>query len=428
MTVSILIAGKLVRLSNTPPRTPVVDVGSGALLRGVRLDSAGLRELRSLLVADMCTGVQRMGDTTVVEEACKRVSGGRWTLSVVDVARVQSAGTQGGVDSGGGAGKATGAGSGASTGIDPLRDKKKTWVEFELLDKNKRPVKGLSVEVTLPDGAVEKGTLSEKGAFRKDGIDPGTCRVRFPQLCGREWGKASCFADGAAVTLFKREPKIPPGPYSVLQGDYIASIAADAGYLSWKTIWDDGKNAALKAKRNPNVLYPGDLLEIPAKQKKEESIPTTEYTTFQTVGDPVQLKIVVLDWAGNPVVDTEMDVQLDAGEKLKTAGDGSATKKVMDPQGNKEGKLVVNGFVLSLKVGHLDPVEEISGQVARLNNLGYRAEEGGGAAGADAGRAVSPDDPEFKSAVEEFQCDYGLRVDGICGPKTQAKLKDVHGS
>ncbi len=49
----------------------------------------------------------------------------------------------------------------------------------------------------------------------------------------------------------------------------------------------------------------------------------------------------------------------------------------MDPQGNKEGKLVVNGFVVSLKAGHWDPVEEISGQVARLNNLGYRGASGG---------------------------------------------------
>jgi len=34
----------------------------------------------------------------------------------------------------------------------------------------------------------------------------------------------------------------------------------------------------------------------------------------------------------------------------------------------------------------------------------------------------------FLSAVEEFQCDNGLTVDGDCGPNTQAKLKEVHGS
>jgi N-acetylmuramoyl-L-alanine amidase len=290
-------------------------------------------------------------------------------------------------------------------------------VEFDLLYKNNRPVKGLAVELELPDGSVVKGNLTDKGSFRKDGIDPGTCRVSFPDLDGREWAKSSSFADGEAVELLKKKPKILAGPYTVKQGDHIASIAAEAGFVSWKTIWEDGKNSGIKAKRNPNVLYPGDVLEIPERQKKQESIPTTEYSTFQTVGDPVQLKIVVLDWAGNPVVDTEVDIQLDGGEKIRTAGDGSATKKVVDPEGKKEGRLTVKGYELDLKVGHLDPVEELSGQVGRLNNLGYKA-----------GNPKDKTDKEYLSAVEEFQCDYGLTVDGDCGPNTQAKLKEIHGS
>jgi hypothetical protein len=373
------------------------------------LDPTAIQALRHLLVTELGSVMQRMADPLVVEEAAKRVAAGRWTLAVVDLPQMTVGGNQGASQAG--------AGAKSSGGKDPLKDSKKTWVEVELLDKNKRPVKGLAIEITLPDGSIEKGTLSEKGSFRKDGIDPGTCRVRFPDLDGREWAKSGSFAEGSAVTLFKGAPKIPAGPYKVLQGDHIASIAADAGYVSWKTIWDDGKNAGIKAKRNPNVLYPGDVLEIPARQKKEESVPTTEYSTFQLVGDPVQLKIVVLDWAGNPVVDTELDIQLDGGEKIKTAGDGSVTKKTLDPLGQKVGKLMVKGFELGLKLGHLDPVEEISGQVWRLNNLGYRA-----------GDTTDANDSAFKSAVEEFQCDYALAVDGICGPNTQGKLKDVHGS
>lgn len=420
MTVSIRIAGKLIHVSNIPPRTAHTDVGNTSMLRRVRLDAAAIQALRSMLVSEMGNVVQRMADPLVVEEAAKRVAAGRWSLHVVDAAKLAVTGTVGSDTSGAaaaGAGGKAKSSSGSGGGSDALNDKKLTWVEFELLDKNKRPVKGLAVEVTLPDGSVDKATLSEKGSYRKDGIDPGTCRVRFPDLDGREWAKTSSYAEGTAVTLFKGAPKIAAGPYKVLQGDHIASITADAGFLSWKTIWDDGKNASLKSKRNPNVLFPGDMLEIPAKQKKEESIPTTEYSTFQTVGDPVQLKIVVLDWAGNPIVDTELDIQLDGGEKIKTAGDGSATKKSVDPQGAKEGKLKVKGYELGLKVGHLDPVEEISGQVWRLNNLGYRA-----------GNATDSSDPIFKSAVEEFQCDYLLTVDGDCGPNTQAKLKEIHGS
>ncbi|MBI2689148.1 MAG: peptidoglycan-binding protein [Acidobacteria bacterium] len=406
MTVSIRIAGKIVHVSNVPSRNPSVDVGSATLLRRVRLDPTAIQALRQLLVGEVGSVVQRLADPLVVDETIKRVTAGRWSLGIVDLPQIKADASLSDMGS-----------SGPRKASDPEKSTKKTWVEIELLDKNKHPVKGLAVELTLPDGTVEKGTLSDKGSFRKDGIDPGTCKVRFPDIDGREWAKSSNFADGAAVTLLKGAPKIAAGPYKVVQGDHIASIAADAGFLSWKTIWDDGKNASLKAKRNPNVLYPGDLLEIPAKQKKEESAPTTEYSTFQTIGDPVQLKIVVLDWAGNPVVDTELDIQLDGSEKIKTAGDGSATKKSVDPQGEKVGKLTVKGFALGLKLGHLDPVEELSGQVWRLNNLGYRA-----------GDAKDASDMNFKSAVEEFQCDNNLTVDGICGAGTQGKLKDVHGS
>lgn len=417
MTVSIRIAGKLVHVSNIAPRNPGIDVGNAGMLRRVRLEAVAIQSLRQMLVAEMGGVVQRMADALVVEEAAKRVQAGRWTLAVVDAPKLDLGGVMGESAAAAAAAAALAAAKGSKAAKDELKDNKKTWVEVELLDRNKRPVKGLAVEITLPDGSVDKGTLSDKGTYRKDGIDPGTCRVKFPDLDGREWAKSSSFAEGQAVSLFKGAPKIAAGAYTVAQGDHIASIAADAGFLSWRTLWDDGGNAELKQKRNPNVLFPGDKVQIPAKQKREESVPTTEYSTFQTIGEPVQLKIVVLDWAGNPVVDTELDIDIDGGEKVKTAGDGSATKKTVDPQSEKEGKLKVKGYALDLKLGHLDPVEEPSGQLWRLNNLGYRA-----------GTKPDPKDPIFLSAIEEFQCDNGLKVDGICGPQTQGKLKDVHGS
>jgi hypothetical protein len=89
----------------------------------------------------------------------------------------------------------------------------------------------------------------------------------------------------------------------------------------------------------------------------------------------------------------------------------------------QKGALVVNSDqtpfeneFFALKIGHLDPVDTISGQRARLNNLGYFA-----------GDSDDPSDPAFESAAEEFQCDHSLTVDGIVGPQTQAQLKKVHG-
>jgi peptidoglycan hydrolase-like protein with peptidoglycan-binding domain len=71
---------------------------------------------------------------------------------------------------------------------------------------------------------------------------------------------------------------------------------------------------------------------------------------------------------------------------------------------------------IALKLGHLDPVDEVSGQVGRLRNLGYYPLPAG-----------EPDPELFRAAVEEFQCEHNLAVDGICGPVTQAKLEEVYG-
>jgi hypothetical protein len=79
-----------------------------------------------------------------------------------------------------------------------------------------------------------------------------------------------------------------------------------------------------------------------------------------------------------------------------------------------------------VKIGYLDPVEEVSGQVARLANLGYYV-----------GALDQPEPDQLRSAIEEFQCDHfpeprrsdgvPVAVNGICDPKTQAKLQEVHG-
>ena len=61
-------------------------------------------------------------------------------------------------------------------------------------------------------------------------------------------------------------------------------------------------------------------------------------------------------------------------------------------------------------------MDEVSGQLKRLRNLGYYALPD-----------EQPDTKLFLAAIEEFQCEHDLNVDGVCGPLTQAKLKDVYG-
>jgi hypothetical protein len=84
-------------------------------------------------------------------------------------------------------------GSVKTTALKPLktedeREKKKSWIQIELVDMNGDPVPGESYEVNLPDGqTVAQGTLDEMGRARVEGIEPGTCEVTFPNLDHTVW-------------------------------------------------------------------------------------------------------------------------------------------------------------------------------------------------------------------------------------------------
>ena len=69
-------------------------------------------------------------------------------------------------------------------------EEKKSWIEIELVDEENNPVPGERFKVILPDETVCSGTLNEKGFYRIDGIDPGTCKITFPNLDKDAWEKA----------------------------------------------------------------------------------------------------------------------------------------------------------------------------------------------------------------------------------------------
>ena len=73
---------------------------------------------------------------------------------------------------------------------DEEKEQKSSWIEIELVDEEGKPVPGETFKVTLPDGSVYPGTLNEKGLYRIEGIDPGTCQITFPNLDKDAWGKA----------------------------------------------------------------------------------------------------------------------------------------------------------------------------------------------------------------------------------------------
>lgn len=88
---------------------------------------------------------------------------------------------------------ASGAGSGAGAaaagaGADAASTSEATtWIEIELVGEDDKPVPGARYRVTLPDGAVDEGTLDHNGWARIEGFADGACQVTFPDLDQEAW-------------------------------------------------------------------------------------------------------------------------------------------------------------------------------------------------------------------------------------------------
>ena len=211
------------------------------------------------------------------------------------------------------------------------------------------------------------------------------------------------------------------GYYTVVQGDHLSKIAKENGFPDYHIIWDHPNNSVLKDKRkNPNVLFPGDQVFVPDKEEKQESGNTEKRHIFEVKKEPLKLRLVLEDYLEKPIANAPHALLVE-GEVGQQTTDGKGHIERDIPLDAEEATLVIRGdetpfadVPIPVKIGHLDPEEALSGQLARLNNLGYSPGDG-------------TDDEAFESAVEEFQCDNGLTVDGKCGPITQAKLKKVHG-
>jgi LysM repeat protein len=228
-----------------------------------------------------------------------------------------------------------------------------------------------------------------------------------------------------------------PTNYKVEQGDYLSRIARKYGFADYNVIWNDPRNAQLKQKRkSPNVLFPGDVLIIPDKASKQVDRAISQSHVFVVPSATVLLLIVLKDLDFKPLSDIDCALNFNNKTTPATADASGLVQATVDVTKSHAGTLVLRNPEQAINVragilvGNLNPVTMPSGQMARLNNLGYF---GGKLAAGDALDQKKDIDPKemirFKSAVEEFQCDHmgPGSVDGVCGPHTQSKLKEVYG-
>lgn len=253
-----------------------------------------------------------------------------------------------------------------------------------------------------------------------------------------------------------KEPKgaAGTGEYEVRPGDCMSSIAKEAGFY-WKTLWDHPANTELKnARKDPNVLLPGDRVHIPERQVKEFSRGTEKRHRFRLKGTPAKLRLRILEEpkpkqtqrngappalprdlknvvTEDPMSDTQpLPDKPRANVPYLLIIDGTSVSGKTDrngmiqcsiPPDAKEGQLILepgtlNETILPLLLGHLDPLSDVSGVKHRLANLGF-----------DSGDQTDEATPDLAAALRAFQEKHGLQVTGEIDQPTRDKLRELHG-
>ncbi len=207
----------------------------------------------------------------------------------------------------------------------------------------------------------------------------------------------------------------------VAQGDTMISIALAHEYQDWETIWNHAQNAELRANRNPQVLHEGDEVFVPTKVPKKFRCMTGQVHTFRLKTMPTFFSLNVRDESGEPYADCRYILKVENETfEGRTNGDGLVNHEVKPTDLQGELKVWIREdpeeiMIWDVEIGHLDPVTEITGVQARLNNLGYPA-----------GEVTGEMNAQTKEALEAFQSHIGYDPPtGELDEKTQQALIDA---
>jgi hypothetical protein len=215
-----------------------------------------------------------------------------------------------------------------------------------------------------------------------------------------------------------------PTSHTVQLGECMGSLAKRHGFSDHKALYDDGANATLKSDRpNPNVLAEGDVVTIPDKAEKKQSVATGAQHKFTLKRLKTLLRIVMQDEAGTALASKKYRLTIDGGEPLEgaTAGDGkiehpidAAARSAELELWLKEGE-GIDGYLFRLELGSLEHESSTRGCQARLINLGF-----------DCGGMGGTLDAPTHDALRGFQKKNGLTENGNLDAPTRTKLRQLH--
>jgi hypothetical protein len=205
--------------------------------------------------------------------------------------------------------------------------------------------------------------------------------------------------------------------HAVAPGECFLSLARQYGFADARTLYEHPENAELRRTRpNPALLAPGDQVFIPEKRAKQ-AVCATEATHRFTVQRPVAfVRLVLRDRRESPIPDSDYVLRVGSVELRGRTSEGLVEQKVDAAAQSAELFVPDRGLRLRLRIGHLDPIDTVSGLKARLRNLRYHV-----------GATDDLDDATTRQALRAFARKEGLGEDADLDAVRSA-LTQKHGS
>lgn len=235
-------------------------------------------------------------------------------------------------------------------------------------------------------------------------------------------GRSNAISRGTPPKQEKKVTNGPvgDGPYLVKAGECISSIAKQTGHF-WETIWNDGANSAVKeARKNPNVLLPGDRLTIPEFQEKQESIAPEARHRFKRKGEPSKFTMKFYR-DGKPRGGVKYEISIDGRKPILGSTDPDGQISVPIPGDAHRATLKLGEppdlEIYDLNLGTIQPISELAGVQMRLNNLGFEAGPADGIWRSDTANAIAL-----------FQEENDMAPTGKLDETTRAAILEAHGS
>jgi hypothetical protein len=205
--------------------------------------------------------------------------------------------------------------------------------------------------------------------------------------------------------------------HQVEEGEQLIDIAAKSGFENVETIWNAPENAELRGTReDPSQVSAGDSVFIPEKRVATFEKPASGVHEFEVHVAKLEVTLRLLDLFGNPLDSAACTLRVD-GEESSSTTDGDGMLRVRVKRDARSAVVVVGQDTYNLAVGALAPLPTALGVEGRLLNLGYL----------DAPLQGVDSAEQLAAALEQFQADHGLKVDGILNDEVVDALSAAHG-